>query len=67
MPRQMSPEIDLQIAARLAANRTSRRRFIGGGAAAAAAAILGPSFLAACGKESGTSGGTSPTDEGGPG
>ena len=49
----MSPKnidaIDLELAARLAANRTSRRRFIGGGAAAAAALALGPSFLAACG------------------
>lgn len=41
---------------RLAATRTNRRRFIGGGAAAAAAAILGPSFLAACGSDSSTSG-----------
>ena len=47
MPREMFTEIDLQMA-RLASNRTSRRRFIGGGAAATAAAILGPSFLAAC-------------------
>lgn len=50
--------------ARFAANRTSRRRFLGGGAAAAAALALGPSVLAACGSDSGTSGTT--TAEGGP-
>ena len=43
MPREMTPGIDLNLAARLATNRTSRRRFIGGSAAAAAAAVLGPS------------------------
>ncbi|MGE2722139.1 polyamine ABC transporter substrate-binding protein [Mycolicibacterium celeriflavum] len=59
MPYEMDPRL-----ARFAANRTSRRRFIGGGAAAAAAAVLGPSFLAACGSDSGTSGTT--TQEGGP-
>ncbi len=41
---------DPALAARLAAIRTTRRRFIGrGSAAAAAAVILGPGFLAACG------------------
>ena len=59
MPREMDPRF-----ARFAANRTSRRRFIGGGAAAAAAFALGPSFLAACGSDSGTSGTT--TQDGGP-
>nr|WP_090339132.1 spermidine/putrescine ABC transporter substrate-binding protein [Mycolicibacterium malmesburyense] len=59
MPYEMDPRL-----ARFAANRTSRRRFIGGGAAAAAAVVLGPSFLAACGSDSGTSGTT--TQEGGP-
>ncbi|GAT09355.1 spermidine/putrescine ABC transporter substrate-binding protein [Mycolicibacterium novocastrense] len=59
MPHEMDPRL-----ARFAANRTSRRRFIGGGAAAAAAVVLGPSFLAACGSDSGTSGTT--TQEGGP-
>jgi len=53
MPREMTPGIDLNLAARLATNRTSRRRFIGGSAAAAAAAVLGPSFLAACSKGGG--------------
>ncbi|WP_299562443.1 spermidine/putrescine ABC transporter substrate-binding protein [uncultured Mycolicibacterium sp.] len=48
----MPNEIDRQLIARLAANRTSRRRFIGGSAAAAAALVLGPSFLAACGSDS---------------
>ncbi|OBB72542.1 spermidine/putrescine ABC transporter substrate-binding protein [Mycobacterium sp. 852014-52144_SCH5372336] len=59
MPYEMDPRLS-----RFAANRTSRRRFIGGGAAAAAAVVLGPSFLAACGSDSGTSGTT--TQEGGP-
>jgi spermidine/putrescine transport system substrate-binding protein len=57
--------IDLELAARLAANRTSRRRFIGGGAAAAAALALGPSFLAACSSDGGGSGETA-TQDGGP-
>jgi spermidine/putrescine transport system substrate-binding protein len=53
-------EIDPRLLSRLAANRTSRRRFIGGGAAAAAGLALGGSFLAACGSNSG-SGGSSGT------
>jgi spermidine/putrescine transport system substrate-binding protein len=57
--------IDIELAARLAANRTSRRRFIGGGAAAAAALALGPSFLAACGSDGGGSNETS-AQKGGP-
>ncbi|MET4429759.1 MULTISPECIES: spermidine/putrescine ABC transporter substrate-binding protein [unclassified Mycolicibacterium] len=65
----MAPEnngaIDPRLMSRLTANRSSRRRFIGGGAAAAAAAILGPSFLAACGSDSSTSG-SSPTQDSGP-
>ncbi len=51
----------------IAANPTSRRRFIGGGAAAAAALVLGPSFLAACGSNGGTSSSPSasaPADDG---
>ena len=52
----MSNEIDPRFLARLASNRTSRRRFIGGSAAAAAAAVLGPSFLAACSSDSGGGG-----------
>jgi spermidine/putrescine transport system substrate-binding protein len=51
----------------IAANPTSRRRFIGGGAAAAAALVLGPSFLAACGSNSGTSSSpaaSAPADDG---
>ncbi|MDA4107848.1 polyamine ABC transporter substrate-binding protein [Mycolicibacterium holsaticum] len=55
---------DPRLMSRFATNRTSRRRFIGGGAAAAAAMVLGPSFLAACGSDSGTSETTSHT--GGP-
>jgi spermidine/putrescine transport system substrate-binding protein len=62
----MSNEIDPRLFSRLAANRTSRRRFIGGGAAAAAAAILGPSFLAACGSNGGGSSSTSTTQDSGP-
>jgi spermidine/putrescine transport system substrate-binding protein len=61
----MATEIDPKILASLA----SRRRFIGGGAAAAAALILGPSFLAACGKSdnSGSSSGpATPSDDGSP-
>ncbi|BBY16139.1 polyamine ABC transporter substrate-binding protein [Mycolicibacterium litorale] len=65
MPREASPQFDPQLAARFAASRTSRRRFLGGGAAAAAALALGPSFLAACGSDSGGSGQTT-TDDGGP-
>lgn len=51
-----SNNIDPRLMSRLTATRTNRRRFIGGGAAAAAAAILGPSFLAACGSDSSSSG-----------
>ncbi|HPX37465.1 MAG TPA: spermidine/putrescine ABC transporter substrate-binding protein [Mycobacterium sp.] len=59
-------EIDPRVLAQIA----SRRRFIGGGAAAAAAAILGPSFLAACSKDTKTSAGSNapaaPADDGSP-
>jgi len=62
----MANEIDRRLRAQLA----SRRRFIGGGAAAAAALVLGPSFLAACGSDNGTSGTASgpsvPPDDGSP-
>ena len=55
-------EFDPQLlAARLAANRTSRRRFLGRGGAAAAALVLGPSFLAACGSKDSGGGGTTAT------
>lgn len=47
----MPDDIDSRLLARLATNRTSRRRFIGGGAAAAAALTLAPSLLAACGSD----------------
>ncbi|ULE32257.1 polyamine ABC transporter substrate-binding protein [Mycobacterium sp. IDR2000157661] len=57
-------ELDPRLPARLATNRTSRRRFIGGGAAAAAALAFGPSLLTACGSESNTSSTT--TQDGGP-
>ncbi|CAN7455328.1 polyamine ABC transporter substrate-binding protein [Mycolicibacterium frederiksbergense] len=63
----MSNEIDPRLLSRMAANRTSRRRFIGGSAATAAAAILGSSFLAACGSDSSSSSGSSSAqDDGGP-
>ncbi|EHB53397.1 extracellular solute-binding protein family 1 [Mycolicibacterium rhodesiae JS60] len=61
----MATEIDPRILASL----SSRRRFIGGGAAAAAALVLGPSFLAACGKsdnKSSSSAPAAPADDGSP-
>ena len=66
MPSNNIEAIDPRLLARLATNRTSRRRFIGGGAAAAAALALGPSFLAACGSDSGTSGDATTTQDAGP-
>ncbi len=67
MPSKKIEAIDLDIAARLATNRTSRRRFLGGGAAAAAALTLGPSFLAACGSDkSSTPSASAPPDDGAP-
>ncbi len=45
---------------RIFASNASRRRFIGGGAAAAAALVLGPSFLAACGKSDNKSSSSGP-------
>ena len=62
----MPNEIDPRILSRLAANRTSRRRFIGGGAAAAAALALGPSFLAACSSGNKQAAETSTTEAAGP-
>jgi spermidine/putrescine transport system substrate-binding protein len=64
MPSKNSAAIDLQLAALLAANRTSRRRFIGGGAAAAAAVALGGSFLAACSSDNKSATGTTSTQAG---
>ncbi len=59
--------IDPHLMARLAANPASRRRFLGGGAVAAAALVLGPSFLAACGSDSGSGGSaTQAPDDGSP-
>jgi spermidine/putrescine transport system substrate-binding protein len=59
--------IDPRLLSRLAANRTSRRRFIGGGAAAAAALALGPTVLAACGgSDSGGASSAAPTGDGAP-
>ncbi len=68
MPSQNFDAIDLRQMARLAANRTSRRRFIGGGAAAAAAVALGGSFLAACGSQqkSSSPASSAPSDNGSP-
>jgi spermidine/putrescine transport system substrate-binding protein len=46
------PELDPALLSRLAAQRTTRRRFIGRGSLAAATAfVLGPGFLAACGDD----------------
>ena len=66
MPSEKIPAFDLLQMNRLAANRTSRRRFIGGGAAAAAALAMGGSFLAACSSDnkSASGGGTTSTQEG---
>jgi spermidine/putrescine transport system substrate-binding protein len=64
MPSKNIEAIDFDLAARLAADRTSRRRFIGRSAAAAAALALGPAFLAACGSDSGESGQTTTQDSG---
>ena len=66
MPSRKVEAFDLLQMNRLAANRTSRRRFIGGGAAAAAALAMGGSFLAACssGDKSASGGGTTSTQEG---
>jgi spermidine/putrescine transport system substrate-binding protein len=64
MSSKNSEAIDLQLAARLATNRTSRRRFIGGGAAAAAAVAMGGSFLAACSSDNKSATGTTSTQEG---
>ncbi|WP_197376978.1 polyamine ABC transporter substrate-binding protein [Mycolicibacterium baixiangningiae] len=66
MPRDAAHQFDPHLAARLAANRTSRRRFLGGGAAAAAALALGPSFLAACGSSDSGGAESTTTDDGGP-
>ena len=59
-----SQEFDPRLLARLATNRTSRRRFIGGGAAAAAALAMGGSFLAACSSDNKSAPGTTSTQEG---
>src|SRR5215211_2951258 len=64
MPSKNSDAIDLQLAARFATNRTSRRRFIGGGAAAAAAVAMGGSFLAACSSDNKSAPGTTSAQEG---
>ncbi|MDT5018761.1 MAG: spermidine/putrescine transport system substrate-binding protein, partial [Mycobacterium sp.] len=66
MSSRNTGDVDPRLLARLATNRTSRRRFIGGGAAAAAALALGPSFLAACGSDSSTSSSSSSADDGAP-
>jgi spermidine/putrescine transport system substrate-binding protein len=65
----MPNEIDPRLLARLATNRTSRRRFLGGSAAAAAALALGGSVLAACGSDKGGGGtpsASAPPDDGAP-
>jgi spermidine/putrescine transport system substrate-binding protein len=64
MPSQDFDAIDPRVLNRLAANRTSRRRFIGGGAAAAAAVAMGGSFLAACSSDNKAATNTTATQEG---
>src|SRR5437868_11659283 len=64
MPTEKFDAIDLLQMNRLAANRTSRRRFIGGGAAAAAALAMGGSFLAACSSDNKSATGTTSTQSG---
>jgi spermidine/putrescine transport system substrate-binding protein len=66
MPSNNLEAIDLRMVARLATNRTSRRRFIGGGAAAAAGLALGGSFLTACGGGEPSGQQASPTEDAGP-
>ena len=66
MDSQTHGQFDPRLFSQLATNRTSRRRFIGGSAAAAAAAVLGTSFLAACGSDSGTSASSSTSEDTGP-
>ncbi|MGB3486449.1 MAG: spermidine/putrescine ABC transporter substrate-binding protein [Mycobacterium sp.] len=64
-----TPDFDPALLARLATNRTSRRRFLGGSAAAAAGLALGGSFLAACGSSdsgSGTTAASAAPDDGSP-
>ncbi len=62
-----SNNVDPRLLARLATNRTSRRRFLGGSAAAAASLALGGSLLAACGSDSGSGSATSAApDDGSP-
>ncbi len=68
MAPQNNGDLDPRLLSRLAASRTSRRRFLGGSAAAAGALALGGSFLAACGSKDSTSseGPTAPPDDGSP-
>src|SRR5215813_5371135 len=66
MPSQGFDAIDPRVLNRLAANRTSRRRFIGGGAAAAAALAVGGSFLAACSSDNKSATSSSSSTQAGP-
>jgi len=59
-----SSNIDHELINRLAAQRTSRRRFLGRGAVALGAVAVGPSLLAACSSDSNESTSTK-TSEGG--
>lgn len=60
-----SNEIDPQVLNRLAAQRTTRRRFLGRGAMVVGAAAMGPTFLAACSSDGDTASSTSGTSGGG--
>jgi spermidine/putrescine transport system substrate-binding protein len=66
MSRKKDEVFDLLQMNRLAANRTSRRRFIGGSAAAAAAVAMGGSFLAACSSDDKSATGSSTSTQEGP-
>jgi spermidine/putrescine transport system substrate-binding protein len=60
-----SNQIDPKILSRLAAQRTSRRRFLGRGVMVVGAAAMGPAFLAACSSDDDTATSTTGTSGGG--
>lgn len=60
-----SNEIDPKVLSRLAAQRTTRRRFLGRGAMVVGAAAMGPAFLAACSSDSDSNTATGTSTSGG--